>query len=348
MTTDRAALLSDEELLGALAASFPVDPVEPDAAQLYRLSMAAAELREKIATTPAHSPATPRRARWTLPRRFSPVVLAGAAIGVLGAGTGISYAVGVPLPAAVRAVARTVGLAKPTTPTPTTLPAATSPSPTAAATAARQAESTLHQALTQSNPPPAVISHDSAVLAHRLVQVRGHPTAGAAGTTANGQHLLNQACRQLEGSGQTTTGSSTSGTATGGATFPGCGPVGIWHYPSGSAATSPSSSIPSATTRTTDVPSSSHSGEGTVGGPFKAPVGGSSGISPGGTRTKEPTGTTPEQSPGHNTGGSSGDRPGHGTSSGLPSGTQNSRTQNSRTENAGPGATDPRSGATSG
>jgi hypothetical protein len=348
MTTDRAALLSDEELLGALAASFPVDPVEPDAAQLYRLSMAAAELREKIATTPAHSPATPRRARWTLPRRFSPVVLAGAAIGVLGAGTGISYAVGVPLPAAVRAVARTVGLAKPTTPTPTTLPAATSPSPTAAATAARQAESTLHQALTQSNPPPAVISHDSAVLAHRLVQVGGHPTAGAAETTANGQHLLNEACRQLEGSGQTTTGSSTSGTATGGATFPGCGPVGIWHYPSGSAATSPSSSIPSATTRTTDVPSSSHSGEGTVGGPFKAPVGGSSGISPGGTRTKEPTGTTPEQSPGHNTGGWSGDRPGHGTSSGLPSGTQNSRTQNSRTENAGPGATDPRSGATSG
>jgi hypothetical protein len=347
MTTDRAALLSDEELLGALAASFPVDPVEPDAAQLYRLSMAAAELREKIATTPAHSPATPRRARWTLPRRFSPVVLAGAAIGVLGAGTGISYAVGVPLPAAVRAVARTVGLAKPTTPTPTTLPAATSPSPTAAATAARQAESTLHQALTQSNPPPAVISHDSAVLAHRLVQVGGHPTAGAA-ETANGQHLLNEACQQLEGSGQTTTGSSTSGTATGGATFPGCGPVGIWHYPSGSAATSPSSSIPSATTRTTDVPSSSHSGEGTVGGPFKAPVGGSSGISPGGTRTKEPTGTTPEQSPGHNTGGWSGDRPGHGTSSGLPSGTQNSRTQNSRTENAGPGATDPRSGATSG
>jgi hypothetical protein len=348
MTTDRAALLSDEELLGALAASFPVDPVEPDAAQLYRLSMAAAELRQKIATTPAHSPATPRRARWTLPRRFSPVVLAGAAIGVLGAGTGISYAVGVPLPAAVRAVARTVGLAKPTTPTPTTLPAATSPSPTAAATAARQAESTLHQALTQSNPPPAVISHDGAVLAHRLIQVGGHPTAGTAGTTADGQHLLNQACRQLEGSGQATTGSSTSGTATGGATFPGCGPVGIWHYPSGSAATSPSSSIPSATTRTTDVPSSSHSGERTGGGPFKAPVGGSSGISPGGTRTKESTGTTPQQSPSHDTGGSSGDRPGHGTSSGLPTGTQNSRTQNSRTQNTGSDATDPRSGATSG
>ena len=36
-----------------------------------------------------------------------------------------------------------------------------------ASTAARQAESTLHQALTQSNPPPAVISHDGAVLAPR-------------------------------------------------------------------------------------------------------------------------------------------------------------------------------------
>jgi hypothetical protein len=248
----------------------------------------------------------------------------------------------------VRAVARTVGLAKPTTPTPTTLPAATSPSPTAAATAARQAESTLHQALTRSNPPPAVISHDSAVLAHRLVQVGGDPTAGAAGTAADGQHLLNEACRQLEGSGQATTGSSTSDTATGGATFPGCGPVGIWHFPSGSGATNPSSSIPSTTTRTTDVPSSSHPGGGTGGGPFKAPVGGSSGTSPGGTRTKEPTGTTPQQSPGHDTGGSSGDRSGHGTSSGPPSRTQNSRTQNSRTQNPGPGATDPRSGATSG
>jgi len=353
MTADRADLLSDEELLGALASSFPVDPVEPDAAQLYRLSMAVAELREKTATTPAHAPATPRRPRWTLPRRLSPVVLAGAAIGVLGAGTGISYAVGVPLPAAVRAVARTVGLAKPTTPTPlipTTLPAATSPSPTAAATAARQAESTLHQALTQSNPPPAVISHDSAVLAHRLVQVGGHATAG---TTADGQHLLNEACRQLEGSGQatagsSTTGSSTSDTATGGSTFPGCGPVGIWHYPSGSGTTNPSSSIPSPTTHTTDVPSSSHTGGGTSGGTFKAPVTGSSGIAPGGTRTKEPTGTTPQQSPGHDTAGSSGDRSGHGTSSDLPSRTQNSGTQNSHTENPDPGATDPRSGATSG
>src|ERR1700683_4179161 len=100
MTADRALLLSDEEILGALAAAFPVDPVEPDAVQLFRLSMAVAELRQRTATTPADAPdvrdAAPaaRRQRWSLPRRLSPVVLAGAAIGVLGAGTGISYAVG--------------------------------------------------------------------------------------------------------------------------------------------------------------------------------------------------------------------------------------------------------------
>jgi hypothetical protein len=273
--------------------------------------------------------------RWTLPRRFSPVVLAGAAIGVLGAGTGISYAVGAPIPAAVRAVARTVGLAKPTTPT--TVPAATPPAPTAAATAARQAESTLHQALTESHPPPAVISHDSTVLAHRLIQVGGHPTAGVAGTAADGQHLLNEACRQLEGSAQATTGSSTSHTGTGGATFPGCGPVGIWHYPSTPA--NPSSGVPFATTRTTEMPSSTHPGAGTGGGPLKAPVGGSSGSSPGGTRTGGSTGTTPAPSPGHGTGGSSENRPGHGGSWGPPARTQN---YGSTT----PGATDPRSGAT--
>ncbi|MGA2306624.1 MAG: hypothetical protein ABSH29_20930, partial [Acidimicrobiales bacterium] len=104
MVADLAGRLSDEELLGALAASFPIEPVEPDAAQLHRLSMAVAELRERTTTTPTQSTAAARRPRWTLPRRFSPVVLAGAAIGVLGAGTGISYAVGVPIPAAVRAV----------------------------------------------------------------------------------------------------------------------------------------------------------------------------------------------------------------------------------------------------
>jgi hypothetical protein len=354
MTPDRVLLLSDEEILGALAAAFPVEPVEPDAVQLFRLSMAVAELRQRTATTPAKAPATAaRRQRWSLPRRFSPVVLAGAAIGVLGAGTGISYAVGVPIPAAVRDVARTVGLAKPTapTPTPTTLPPATAPSPAAAATAARQAEATLHQALTQSNPAPAVIWHDSAVLAHRLFEVGGHPSAGAAGTTADGQQLLNQACRQLEGSGQAATGSSISRTATGGttATFPGCGPVGIWHDPS--VPTNPSSSVPSATTGTTGAPSSSHSGTGTDGSPFKAPVGGSSGISPGGTRTGGSTATTPGLSPGHDTGGSSGGRAGYrtsSTSSTPPSHTANDRPGNDGTGDDGPGATDPRSGATSG
>ena len=332
MVADHAGQLSDEELLGALVASFPIEPVEPDAAQLHRLSMAVAELRAR--TTPTHSPAATRRPRWTPPRRFSPVVLAGAAIGVVGAGTGISYAVGAPIPAAARAVARSVGLAKPTTPT--TVPAATPPAPTAAA--ARRAESTLHQALPQSHPPLSVISHDSAVLAHRLVQVGGHPPAGVAGTAADGQHLLNEACRQLEGSGQATTGSSPSHTGTGGATFPGCGPVGIWHYPSAPA--NPSSGVPSATTRTTQVPSSSHPGTGTGGGPFKAPVGGSSGTSPGGTRTGGSTGTTPGTSPGHDTGGSSGDRPGHGTSSGSPARTGSDGSSSATT-------TYPRSGATS-
>jgi len=359
MMADRAGLLSDDALLSALAASFPVDPVEPDAAQLHQLFMAVAELRARSTATTAtararatHSSAAARRQRWSLPRRFSPVVLAGAAIGVLGAGTGISYAVGVPLPAAVRDVARTVGLAQPPPPpTPTTLPPTTAPSPAAAATAARQAESTLHQALTESHPPPAVISHDSAVLAHRLIQVGGHPGAGTAGTTADGQHLLNEACRQLEGSGQAATGSSTSHAGTGGATstFPGCGPVGIWHDPAAPANSNPSPSVPPATTRTTQVPSSSHPGAGTGGGPFTAPVGGSSGTSSGGTRTGGPTGkgTTPGLSPGHDTGGSSGDRPGHGaspTSSTAPTRTQNHGYGDGSTS---PGATDPRSGAAS-
>jgi hypothetical protein len=259
----------------------------------------------------------------------------------------------VPIPAAVRDVARSVGLAKPTAPapTPTTLPPATAPSPTAAATAARQAEATLHQALAQSNPPAAVIWHDSAVLAHRLFGVGGHPTAGTTGTTADGQHLLNEACRQLEVSGQSATGSSFSRTATGGTTttFPGCGPVGIWHDPS--LPTNPSSSIPSAATGTTGVPSSSHSGRGTGGSPFQAPVGGSSGSSPGKTRAGGSTGSTSGLSPGHDSGGSPGDRPGYGTSSTSSSSsshTGNSHTGNDRTGNDGPGATDPRSGATSG
>jgi hypothetical protein len=339
MVADRALHLSDEDLLGALAASFPVEPAEPDAAQLHQLSMAVAALRAR--TAPAHPPAAARRPRWALPRHFSPLVLAGAAIGVVGAGTGISYAVGVPIPAAVRSVARTVGLAQPTTPT-TLPPAATPASPTAAATAARQAESTLHQALTQSHPAPSVISHDGAVLAHRLAQVGGDRTAAAAGAAANGQHLLNQACRQLEGFGTAGTGSSTSHLGTGGATFPGCGPVGIWHEPS--ATTNPSSSVPTATTRTTQVPSSSHPGAGTGGSRGQAPVGGSSGTSSGGTRTGGSTGTTPGTSPGtspgHDTGGSSGGHVDHGTTGGSSAHTQSAHTQSD--DSTTPTATYPR------
>ena len=350
MVVDHAHRLSDEELLRALAVSFPVEPVEPDAALLLRLSMAVAELR--ATTTPEHSPAAARRPHWTLPRRFSPVVFAGAVIGVVGAGTGISYAVGAPIPAAVHSIARSVGLAPPTTPT--TLPAAIVPAPTAA-TAARQAESTLHQVLTESHPPPAVLLHDSAVLAHRLVQVGGDPTAGAMGTTTDGQQLLNEACRQLEGPAQAAPGSSHI--EKGGATFPGCEPAGIWRDPSGP--TSPSPSVPSSSTPsgTTEVPSPAHPGVGTGGDPVTVPVGGSSGgpsgtspggtriggstgSSPGGSRTGGSTGTTPGTSRGHDTAGSSGDDPGQGNSPGSPG--SSVRTQSQPTS-----ATNPRSGATS-
>ena len=274
--------LSDEELLTALAESFPVEQAEPDAASLHRLSMAVAELRRSTTgPTPARTPGhAARPSRWALPRRLSPVVIAGAVVGVLGAGTGISYAVGVPVPAAVRSIARTVGLAKPT---PTTLPpTTTAPPATAAVNAARQAESTLHQALTQSHPPLAVIAHDSTVLAHRLAQVGGQAAPGVAGTTADGQHLLNEACRQLEGSGQTglgvagTTATTPSGTSGHGSPAGvSCTPGPVGTYPSEPAA--PSSTVPPpTTTRTTELPSPSHPGAGTSGNPVKA----TNGVSP--------------------------------------------------------------------
>ena len=163
---DRAHLLSDEDLLRALAASFPVEPVEPDPALLHQLSLAVAELRQKA---PRRRRPTRRAAGCAGPCRAGSVrsCLAAAAIGVVGAGTGISYAVGVPIPAAVRSIVRSVGLAH-TAPRRRTPPRAA-----AAATAARQAESTLHQALTESHPPLSVISHDSTVLAHRLARVGG-------------------------------------------------------------------------------------------------------------------------------------------------------------------------------
>jgi hypothetical protein len=117
-----ARFLSDDDILTALAASFPLTPAEPDAAQLHRLSLAVAELRQKTAA--AHAPAA-RSPRWSLPPRLSPLVLAGSVVGVVAAGTGISFAVGAPIPAAVRSIVRSVGLDKPTTPPslpPTTVP----------------------------------------------------------------------------------------------------------------------------------------------------------------------------------------------------------------------------------
>ena len=294
---DRAHLLSDEDLLRALAASFPVEPVEPDPALLHQLSLAVAELRQRTTPAPAHAA---RRLRWTLPRRLSPAFLAAAVIGVVGAGTGISYAVGVPIPAAVRSIVRSVGLAQPA-------PPSTPPAP--AVNAARQAESTLHQALTESHPPLSVIWRDSTVLAHRLARVGGPAVAGATGTTANGQRLLHQACRQLEGSGLATAGSASADAGGNGATFPGCAPVGVGHSPSGS--TSTPSTFPS-TTRPTEVPNSTQPG----GGPVKAPVGGS-GRTYGTTPTGGTTGTTtPGTSPGHSPGGSSTGHGGSGQSSG--------------------------------
>jgi hypothetical protein len=291
---ERAGSLSDEELLTALAESFPVTQTEPDAASLHRLSMAVADLRRpRTGPTPTRTPAhAARPSRWALPRRLSPVVIAGAVVGVLGAGTGISYAVGVPIPAAVRSIARTVGLAKPT---PTTLPpATTAPPATAAVQAARQAESTLHQALTQSHPPLAVISHDTTVLAHRLAQVGGHPTPGAAGATADGQHLLNEACRQLEGSGPADPGGTNAATPSGTSGYGSpvgvtCTPGPVGTYPSEPA--SPSSTVPT-TTRTTELPSPSHPGAGTSGNPVKATNGGSPGTSTGTSSGQYPQGSS--------------------------------------------------------
>jgi hypothetical protein len=349
MTTDRAALLSDEELLGALAASFPVDPVEPDAAQLYRLSMAVGRASREDATTPAHRrhaapaaldpapPVQPGRARRRgnrcarcghrdlLRRRRSP-----------------------PGGGARRRPHRGTGQTDDTDPT--TLPAATSPSPTAAATAARQAESTLHQALTQSNPPPAVISHDSAVLAHRLIQVGGHPTAGAAGTTADGQHLLNEACRQLEGSGQATTGSSTSGTAgTAGPPSPAAGPSGSGTTRRGRRprAPRPASPPPPPARRTCRRPRIPvRDGRGPVQGAGGGIIGDLSRRNPDRRAHGDHARTVSGSRHGRVVGGPS--RPRDLVGPAVRYNENSHRTQNSRTENASPGATDPRSGATSG
>jgi hypothetical protein len=180
---------SDEELLTRLGAAFPVEQVEPDASSLHRLSLAVAELHPP-AVAPAPKGRTTRRRtpRPSLRGKLSPVVSAGTLVGALVMGTGISYAVGVPIPAAVRSVARTVGLAAPA-------PLALSP-----VDAAQQAESTLHQALTNGDSTHSELSHDSSELAHKLAQVERDHSPGAERVNDDGRHLLNEACRQMGGS----------------------------------------------------------------------------------------------------------------------------------------------------
>jgi hypothetical protein len=189
--------VSDEELLTRLAASFAVEPVEPDAASLRQLSAAVAERHRPATIAVPPRTAGPRTRRISLPRRLSPVVTIGSLVGALVMGTGISYAVGVPIPAAVRSVARTVGLAPPA-PKPATL------SP--AVVAAQQAESTLHRALTKQNPSSAALSRDTSRLAHRLAQVGGDHTPGAQRVSNDGHRLLVEACPRLEGSPPTAGG----------------------------------------------------------------------------------------------------------------------------------------------
>lgn len=184
---------SDEELMRRLAASFPVEQIEPDSSSLRHLSVAVGQLHRPATHTLAGI--TRRRTdRTPLPRRLSPVVAIGSVVGALALGTGISYAIGVPIPAAVRSVARTVGLA-PAAPTPATLGPAV--------TAAGQAEVTLHQALTNANSSPAEISRDTSELAHRLAQVGGDHSSGAQRVSPRGHHLLIEPCPLLTGTSPT-------------------------------------------------------------------------------------------------------------------------------------------------
>lgn len=272
---ERSHTLSDDELLVALAASFPVEERAPDTASLQHLARAVATLRPT-------NRATNRPHWWDFPRRISPAVIAGAVVGMVGAGTGISYAVGDPLPTAVHSIARSVGLASPATPptTPVTTPPAVSPT----VNAARQAEATLGHALAESHPAPGVISRDSSALARRLAAFGGRSVPGASGTTVDGQHLLDQACRQLGGSGSWSIayGSGTSSAANGATD-----PTGVRCTSSGAAggsgigthATGPGST---AVTVPSTIPGSgltspfAHSGTGTGGQPDQAPIGGTS------------------------------------------------------------------------
>ena len=249
--------VSDEELLTQLAAAFPVEPVEPDASSLHRLSLAVAELH------PTEAPPTPNRRttrqntrRLSRPGRLSPVVSAGTLVGALVMGTGISYAVGVPIPAAVRSVARTVGLAAPAPKTSTLSPV----------DAAQHAESTLHRALTDGHSSSAELSRDSSALAHKLAQVSGDHSPGAERVSDDGHHLLNQACRQMGGSPGSGTDSSHGGA---------CGSAaGDGQHGSGS---SPGGSTGTATTSPSGGGGDGGGGHGTDGGSGGRTQGGSGG-----------------------------------------------------------------------
>jgi hypothetical protein len=209
--------MSDENLLRRLAASFPVDEKEPDPSSLRQLSVAVATMQR-----PATPPTRPRP-RVRVSRRLSPLVITGTVVGALATGTGISYAVGGPIPAAVRSIARSVGLDNPPPPATTTLLPTTAPPATVspAVGAARQAESTLHQALSSGHSSPVEISHDTTNLARKLAVVGGDHSTGAVRTSADGRRLMDEACRQLEGSPPSGTGplagssGSDSGSGTG-------------------------------------------------------------------------------------------------------------------------------------
>jgi len=285
---DWASDLSDEDLLARLAESFSIEDIEPDASTLRQLSIAVAAL---------HQPEPPRLPRVTLQRRLRPAVLAGTVLGALVAGTGISYAVGVPIPAAVRSIARTVGLAK--APPVSTSQATATPPPTTAVSPvvqrARQAESTLHQALASGHSSPATISHDSAALAHKLAQVGQLHATGAVGASNDGHHLLDQACRQLTG----------EPTASKGATVPSqvtCAAAGIGvHSPGSTSSSSPGASTPAF------GQSSGGDNQRTTG---KAP-GSSVTTVPTGRSTPQTPETSLPTSPVRPTGNSSGDPSGH-------------------------------------
>jgi len=307
----RRGSVSDEELLTRLSASFPVEQIEPDASSLLQLSVAVAELRRPAATESAQI--TPRRTgRISLPRRLSPVVTVGSLVGALAMGTGISYAVGVPIPAAVRSVARTVGLAAPA-PTPATL------SP--AVIAASQAESTLHQALANGNTSSAAISRDTSELAHRLARVAGDHAPAAQRVSDEGHHLLKEACPRLQGSSPAGNGTHPAGDATGtqgGATaVPTANPCAFLggRGTSGASGTSPDGAaggLPTGTGATT--PSGGH-GDGSG---VTHPAGGSTPGGPlGGTSSGKRTGTSVSGS------GSSGSKSGssdHAAGARTPSG----------------------------